>query len=93
MIADHFAAEYTSNASDPNSQLNQQRRSFLVGCDAPGNLQTLNLPDQRQLNHLYYGSGNLHQFNLNGRVISDFERDQLHGEDLRTQARLLTRTP
>lgn len=60
--------------------------------DELGNLQTLTLPDQRQLNHLYYGSGHLHQLNLNGRVIRDFERDQLHDEVLRTQGSLLTRT-
>ncbi|MDL2186598.1 RHS repeat-associated core domain-containing protein [Pseudomonas sp. ChxA] len=59
--------------------------------DALGNLQTLTLPDQRQLNHLYYGSGHLHQLNLNGRVICDFERDPLHDEVLRTQGSLLTR--
>lgn len=46
--------------------------------DELGNLETLTLPDQRQLNHLYYGSGHLHQINLGGRVISDFERDSLH---------------
>ena len=60
--------------------------------DELGNLQTLTLPDQRQLNHLYYGSGHLHQINLGGRVISDFERDSLHEEVLRTQGSLLTRT-
>jgi RHS repeat-associated protein len=60
--------------------------------DALGNLQTVTLPDLRELNHLYYGSGHLHQINLNGRVICDFERDSLHGEVLRTQGRLSTRT-
>ncbi|AZE66419.1 RHS repeat protein [Pseudomonas synxantha] len=60
--------------------------------DELGNLQTLTLPDQRQLNHLYYGSGHLHQLNLNGRVICDFERDALHEEVLRTQGALHTRT-
>ena len=60
--------------------------------DELGNLQTLTLPDQRQLNHLYYGSGHLHQINLGGRVISDFERDSLHDEVLRTQGALHTRT-
>lgn len=60
--------------------------------DALGNLETLTLPDQRQLNHLYYGSGHLHQLNLNGRAICDFERDSLHDEVLRTQGSLLTRT-
>jgi YD repeat-containing protein len=59
--------------------------------DALGNLETLTLPDQRQLNHLYHGSDHLHQLNLNGRVIRDFERDQLHDEVLRTQGSLLTR--
>jgi len=60
--------------------------------DELGNLETLTLPDQRELNHLYYGSGHLHQLNLNGRVISDFERDALHEEVLRTQGALHTRT-
>lgn len=60
--------------------------------DALGNLQTLTLADQRKVNHLYYGSGHLHQINLDGRVICDFERDQVHDEILRTQGRLHTRT-
>jgi len=60
--------------------------------DELGNLETLTLPDQRQLNHLYYGSGHLHQITLGGRVISDFERDSLHEEVLRTQGALHTRT-
>ncbi|WP_167335971.1 RHS repeat-associated core domain-containing protein [Pseudomonas parafulva] len=60
--------------------------------DALGNLQTLTLPDGRRLNHLYYGSGHLHQLNLDGRVICDFERDALHAEVLRTQGRIHTQT-
>ncbi len=52
------------------------------------NLTTLTLPDGRQLNHLYYGSGHLHQLNLDGKVISDFERDDLHREILRSQGKL-----
>ncbi|MCO7520894.1 MULTISPECIES: RHS repeat-associated core domain-containing protein [unclassified Pseudomonas] len=60
--------------------------------DELGNLQSLLLPDQRRINHLYYGSGHLHQLNLDGRVICDFERDELHREVLRTQGRLLTRS-
>ena len=60
--------------------------------DELGNLETLTLPDQRAINHLYYGSGHLHQINLNGRVICDFERDNLHDEVLRTQGQLHTRT-
>ncbi len=60
--------------------------------DPLSNLTTLTLPDGRKLNHLYYGSGHLHQINLNGRVISDFERDAVHDEVLRTQGKLVTRT-
>lgn len=60
--------------------------------DELGNLEQLILPDQRAINHLYYGSGHLHQLNLSGRVICDFERDQLHDEVLRTQGQLHTRT-
>ncbi|TFF42755.1 RHS repeat-associated core domain-containing protein [Pseudomonas sp. RIT623] len=60
--------------------------------DELGNLQTLTLPDNRRINHLYYGSGHLHQLNLDGKLICDFERDSLHEEVLRTQGRLQTRT-
>lgn len=60
--------------------------------DPLGNLQTLTLPDARRINYLRYGSGHLHQINLDGRVISDFERDALHGEVLRSQGALQTRT-
>ncbi|WP_442963449.1 RHS repeat domain-containing protein, partial [Pseudomonas sp. PA-5-4G] len=49
-------------------------------------------PDGRWLNRLYYGSGHLHQINLDGQVISDFERDRLHREVLRTQGQLSTRS-
>ena len=37
---------------------------------------------------LYYGSGHLHQLNLDGQLISDIERDDLHREVLRTQGAL-----
>ncbi|MFJ4065893.1 RHS repeat-associated core domain-containing protein [Pseudomonas sp. NPDC089996] len=56
--------------------------------DRRGNLTTLTLPDGRKLNHLYYGSGHLHQLNLDGQVISDMERDDLHREVYRTQGKL-----
>ena len=59
--------------------------------DALGNLSGLTLPDGRQLNQLYYGSGHLHQINLDGHLISDFERDALHRETLRTQGSLTSR--
>ncbi|WP_223569265.1 RHS repeat-associated core domain-containing protein [Pseudomonas sp. BF-R-26] len=60
--------------------------------DELGNLIQTQLPDGRWLNRLYYGSGHLHQINLDGRVISDFERDRLHREVLRTQGQISTRS-
>ncbi|WP_167070858.1 RHS repeat-associated core domain-containing protein, partial [Pantoea sp. Ap-967] len=84
--------EYTY---DPAGQLLSETNSagLLQYCyDDLGNLQTLTLPDQRKLNYLYYGSGHLHQINLNGRIISDFQRDAVHDEVLRTQGKLMTRT-
>jgi len=60
--------------------------------DELGNLIQTQLPDGRWLNRLYYGSGHLHQINLDGHVISDFERDRLHREVLRTQGQLSTRS-
>jgi RHS repeat-associated protein len=51
-------------------------------------LTTLTLPTGQHLNHLYYGSGHLHQLNLDGLLISDMERDDLHREVLRTQGKL-----
>uniref|UniRef100_B1J8V4 YD repeat protein n=1 Tax=Pseudomonas putida (strain W619) TaxID=390235 RepID=B1J8V4_PSEPW len=56
--------------------------------EARSNLITLILPDGRKVNHLYYGSGHLHQLNLDGQVISDMERDDLHREVYRTQGKL-----
>ncbi len=56
--------------------------------DPLSNLTTLTLPDGRKVNHLYYVSGHLHQLNLDGLVISDMERDDLHREVYRTQGKL-----
>ncbi len=56
--------------------------------DPLSNLTTLTLPDGRKVNHLYYGSGHLHQLNLDGLVISDMEHDDLHREVYRTQGKL-----
>ncbi|UVH52372.1 DUF6531 domain-containing protein [Pseudomonas sp. CBSPBW29] len=60
--------------------------------DELGHLTQSELPDGRWLNRLYYGSGHVHQINLDGVVISDFERDRLHREVLRTQGQISTRT-
>ena len=56
--------------------------------DPLNNLTTLTLPTGQHLNHLYYGSGHLHQLNLDGLLISDMERDDLHREIYRTQGKL-----
>ncbi|RZI32750.1 RHS repeat-associated core domain-containing protein [Pseudomonas orientalis] len=60
--------------------------------DELGNLIQSKLPDGRWINRLYYGSGHLHQINLNGQVICDFERDRLHREVLRTQGQISTQS-
>lgn len=60
--------------------------------DELGNLLSTRLPDGRSLNRLYYGSGHLHQINIDGEVVSDFERDGLHREVLRSQGRIATAT-
>ena len=49
------------------------------------------LPDGRQINYLYYGSGHLHQISLDDEVITDIERDKLHREIFRTQGKLASR--
>jgi uncharacterized protein RhaS with RHS repeats len=64
--------------------LNQLTHSY----DPLGNrLQTI-LPDGRSLNWLFYGSGHVHQINLDGEVLADIERDALHRETSRSQGRL-----
>ena len=56
--------------------------------DALGNRTQTILPTGRELNHLFYGSGHLHQVNLDGQVVSDFERDALYREVRRSQGAL-----
>ncbi|MCE3602673.1 RHS domain-containing protein [Massilia sp. P8910] len=56
--------------------------------DELGNRTETVLPDGRVLNHLFYGSGHLHQINIDGEVITDIERDQLHRPVSRTQGAL-----
>ena len=53
--------------------------------DPLGNRIRTILPDGRQIDYLYYGSGHLHQISLDGEVVSDIERDKLHREIQRTQ--------
>ncbi len=56
--------------------------------DPLGNrIQTI-LPDGRKLQHLFYGSGHLHQISLDGETVSDMERDAKHCETSHTQGAL-----
>ena len=59
--------------------------------DFNGNRTATILPDGRQINYLYYGSGHLHQISLDDEVITDIERDKLHREIYRTQGKLASR--
>ena len=59
--------------------------------DFNGNRTATVLPDGKQINYLYYGSGHLHQISLDDEVITDIERDKLHREIYRTQGKLASR--
>ncbi|XLZ70878.1 RHS repeat-associated core domain-containing protein [Massilia sp. SR12] len=59
--------------------------------DVLGNRCATVLPDGRTIGRLHYGSGHLHQLNIDGEVISDFERDDLHREVLRSQGAMVSR--
>jgi RHS repeat-associated protein len=56
--------------------------------DPLGNRTQTVLPDGKALNYLFHGSGHLHQVNLDGHVVSDFERDAIYREVSRTQGAL-----
>lgn len=60
--------------------------------DPVGNLLATKMPDGRSIEHLYYGSGHLHQTSLfNGKdhkIIADFERDELHREIVRSHGKI-----
>jgi YD repeat-containing protein len=66
-------------------------RTLRHSYDALGNRIQTQLPDGGELNWLHYGSGHLHQINLDGRVICDMERDALHREVQRSQGALQSR--
>ncbi|MFP3595028.1 hypothetical protein, partial [Chryseobacterium sp. SIMBA_038] len=60
--------------------------------DALDNVTTLALPHDQSLQILRYGSGHVHQIRCGDQVVSDFERDDLHREVMRTQGRLTQRS-
>jgi RHS repeat-associated protein len=63
--------------------------------DELGNRTQTVLPKGRTLNWLFYGSGHLHQINLEQdgrhRLIADIERDALHREIVRSQGNIQSR--
>ena len=71
-----------------SSALGAQVFEFKHEYDALGNCTQTVLPDGRALNHLFYGSGHLHQVNVDGLVVSDFVRDALYREVRRSQGLL-----
>lgn len=56
--------------------------------DALGNTTGTELPGGQSIQWLHYGSGHLHQVNVNGLVVTDLERDALHQETSRSQGLL-----
>ena len=58
--------------------------------DGLGNPTDITLPDGQHLSHLYYGSGHLFQTALDGITVSEYERDSLHRQVIRTQGALTT---
>lgn len=58
--------------------------------DALGNPTDITLPDGQHISHLYYGSGHLLQTALDGITVSEYERDSLHRQVMRTQGLLAT---
>ncbi|GLU35765.1 RHS repeat-associated core domain-containing protein [Trinickia caryophylli] len=59
--------------------------------DELDNIATLALPHGEPIDMLRYGSGHVHQIRVGEHVVSDFERDDLHREVMRTQGRLTLR--
>ncbi|MBX7229848.1 MAG: RHS domain-containing protein, partial [Burkholderiaceae bacterium] len=87
-------AQYPHSPDLPNSELyraplakpriNPLKHQY----DALGNRTQTTLPGGHTVNSLYYGSGHLHQININGHIITDIERDLTHREIERTQGKL-----
>ena len=69
-------------------RVGEKQFEFQHQYDALGNRTQTVLPGGRELNFLFYGSGHLHQVNLDGKVVSDFERDALYREVRRSQGAL-----
>jgi YD repeat-containing protein len=90
-------------AYDPAGQLLSESQTLSDGdtrilehqYDILGNRIGTRLPDNRQLHWMFYGSGHLHQINLEiegkNQTVCEIERDALHREVSRTQGSLISR--
>ena len=85
----HSSVEFTYDELDrligETTVHNGQSATVGYRYDPLGNRIRTILPDGRHIDYLYYGSGHLHQISLDGKVITDIERDKLHREIQRTQ--------
>jgi len=70
------------------NEIGDKKFEFKHQYDAIGNRTQTILPNGRELNYLFYGSGHVHQVNVDGQVVSDFERDALYREVRRSQGQL-----
>jgi RHS repeat-associated protein len=67
-----------------------QAFSFKHHYDSLGNRTETVLPNGKVIHQLFYGPGHLHQINLDGQEISNFERDNLYREVRRSQGSLVS---
>ncbi|HGY7470753.1 TPA: RHS repeat protein, partial [Escherichia coli] len=84
----HMQADTVRFAYDRSGWLTAERSvhgSIKYRRDALGNPTDITLPDGQHLSHLYYGSGHLLQTALDGITVSEYERDSLHRQVMRTQ--------
>lgn len=89
----HMQADRVHFAYDSSGWLTAEHSvhgSIKYRRDALGNPTDITLPDGQHLSHLYYGSGHLLQTALDGITVSEYERDSLHRQVMRTQGKLTT---
>ena len=89
----HFSYDPLGNLIEERTEAGGEIRVLAHAYDPLGNRVSSTLPDGRVINYAYCGSGFLHQISTASgeggleRIISAFERDDLHRETLRTQGR------
>nr|WP_269112207.1 RHS repeat-associated core domain-containing protein [Delftia acidovorans] len=100
LLSETQTLQALGNATGPARH--KLQRSLSHGYDELGNRTHTRMPDGRTLHWLFYGSGHLHQINIEPlqapgqppaahQVIADMERDALHREVRRSQGTLSSR--